>query len=114
MSLTVWDGDEGPRPEPPTWMLTGHMLLWNDGSPAHVDMEPFKATDDGWEAQLMVSRSAVSHTRWLTLRMTLSRDVRKQWEAQRTSARARALQELANYVRLTEWYGEDLGVLELR
>ena len=40
--------------------------------------------------------------------------VRKQWDAQGTSQRARALQALAIYVRLTEWYQDDLGVLELR
>jgi hypothetical protein len=113
MSLTVWDGDEGPRPEPPPWMLTGHMLLWSDGSPAHVDMEHFKPTDAGWEAQLMISRSAASHTRWLTLRMLLSKEVRREWEAQGTSARARALQQLSNYLRLREWYDDDLGVLDL-
>jgi hypothetical protein len=114
MSLTVWDGDEGARPEPPSWMLTGHMLLWNDGSPAHVDMEPFKETDEGWEAHLMVSRSALQGTRWLTLRMRITPEVRKHWESQATSARHRALQLLANYVRLTEWYEDDLGVLDLK
>ena len=107
----VWHADEVA---PPGWLLTGHMLLWSDGSPAHVDMEPFRVTDDGWEARLMVSRSAMHHTRWLTMRMKLSRDVRSDWEAHGTSARARALQELAIYLKLTEWYEDDLGLLELR
>lgn len=114
MSLTVWDGDEGVRPDPPSWMLTGHMLLWNDGSPAHVDMEPFRAAEDGWESQLMISRSALSSTRWLTLRMRLSLEVRKQWESEGKSARLKALQLLANYLRLTEWHADDLGVLDLK
>jgi hypothetical protein len=96
------------------WLLTGHMLLWNDGSPAHIDMLPFTPNDDGWEAQLMISRSALQGTRWLTLRMTLAADVRREWESHGTSARARALQSLAVYLRLTEWYGEDLGLLELK
>jgi len=52
------------------------------GSPAYVDMAPFKAAEGGWEAQLMVSRSA--------------------------------MQSLANYLKLTEWYEDDLGVLELQ
>lgn len=108
----VW-ADNAPL-DPPGWLLTGHMLLWSDGSPAHVDMEPFKATDEGWAAQLMISRSALEGTRWLTLRMTLNREVRRQWEAQGTSPRARALQALAIYVRLTEWYQDDMGVLELK
>lgn len=100
--------------EPPPWLLTGHMLLWSDGSPAHVDMAPFKTVEGGWSAQLMISRSALEGTRWLTLRMTISREVRRQWEAQGTSPRARALQALAIYVKLTEWYQDDMGVLELK
>ena len=108
----VWGADDGVAP--PKWLLTGHMLLWSDGSPAHVDMAPFKATDDGWESQLMVSRSALHGTRWLTMRMRLTRAVRQQWEAHGTSERARALQELAVYLKLTEWYGDVLGLLELR
>jgi hypothetical protein len=107
----VWQADEQA---PPDWLLTGHMLLWSDGSPAHVDMEPFEATDDGWESRLMISRSALNRTRWLTLRMKLTREVRADWEAQGTSARRRALQELAIYLKLTEWYEDDLGLLELR
>lgn len=112
--MAVWDDNVGAHPEPPSWLLTGHMLLWNDGSPAHVDMEPFTPEKDGWQATLMISRSAVDRTRWLTLRMFLSSDVRQAWEAEGRSARARALQALANYLRLTEWYEDDLGVLELR
>ena len=108
----VWASDD-PK-APPEWLLTGHMLLWSDGSPAHVDMTPFVATDDGWESQLMVSRSALHSTRWLTLRMVLPRDVREQWEAQGKRPRAQALQALAIYLRLTEWHKEDLGLLELR
>ena len=108
----VW-ADETER-EPPQWLLTGHMLLWSDGSPAHVDMEHFRAIEDGWEAQLMISRSTLEGTRWLTLRMTLARDVHREWESQGASPRHRALQALAIYVRLTEWYQDDMGVLELR
>jgi hypothetical protein len=107
----VWQADEQA---PPDWLLTGHMLLWSDGSPAHIDMEPFEATDDGWESRLMISRSALNRTRWLTLRMQLPRHVRDQWQAQGKKPRTQALQALAIYLRLTEWYEDDLGVLELR
>ena len=107
----VWEADDSASPQ---WLLTGHMVLWSDGSPAHVDMQPFTATDDGWESHLMISRSTLQGTRWLTLRMTLTRQVRKEWESQGTSARARALQALAIYVRLTEWYDDDMGVFELK
>ena len=111
--MAVWEADS-TRWDAPSWLLTGHMLLWNDGSPAHVDMEPFKPAGDGWEAQLMISRSALEGTRWLTLRMRLAHDVRTQWESEGRSARARALQELAIYLKLTEWYGDDLGILDLK
>jgi hypothetical protein len=77
-------------------------------------MSPFNATDEGWESHLMISRSTLQGTRWLTLRMTLTPEVRKEWESQGRSARVRALQALAIYVRLTEWYDDDMGVLELR
>ena len=112
--MAVWDETIGMKWDPPAWLLTGHMLLWNDGSPAHVDMEPFREHGDGWEAALMISRSAREGTRWLTMRMHLASDVRREWESQGKSARIRALQELANYLKLTEWYEDDLGLLELR
>jgi hypothetical protein len=112
--MAVWDDNVGAASDPPEWLLTGHMLLWSDGSPAHVDMEPFKPLNEGWEANLMISRSAMSGTRWLTVRMRLTQTVRHEWEASGRSARARALQELAVYLKLTEWYEDDLGVLELK
>ena len=112
--MAVWDDNVGVKPDPPSWLLTGHMLLWNDGSPAHIDMEPFKAVEDGWEAAIMISRSTLQGTRWLTMRMRLSDRVRKEWEADGKSARVRALQSLANYLRLTEWYEDDIGLLELQ
>jgi hypothetical protein len=111
--MAVWDS-ETAKLEPPHWLLTGHMLLWSDGSPAHVDMTPFKDTQDGWEAGLMISRSALEGTRWLTMRLRLTRGVRKEWEVDGRSVRLRALQVLANYLRLTEWYEDDIGVLELK
>ena len=112
--MAVWDDTVNAKWDPPAWLLTGHMLLWNDGSPAHVDMMPFTTADGGWQAELMVSRSTLEGTRWLTMRMTLTPEVRRHWESNGTSARARALQSLANYLRLTEWYEDDLGVLELK
>ena len=112
--MAVWDEGVAMHPDAPEWLLTGHMLLWHDGSPAHIDMEPFKAVTDAWQANLMVSRSTLQGTRWLTMRLRLTRAVRQDWESHGTSARARALQSLAVYLRLTEWYDDDLGVLDLR
>lgn len=109
----IWESDEVDR-EPPAWSLNGHMLLWSDGSPAHVEMEPFRGVADGWEADFRISRSVREGTRWLPLRMRFPASVRKQWDTQGRSQRARALQALAIYVRLTEWYEDDLGVLELK
>lgn len=108
----VWEADAAP--DPPHWTLNGHMLLWSDGSPAHTEMEPFHSVDDGWEADLRISRSVREGTRWLPLKMKFPLTVRKQWDTQGKSQRHRALQALAIYVRLTEWYQEDLGVLELK
>lgn len=112
--MAVWDDSVSVKWDPPVWLLTGHMLLWSDGSPAHVDMSPFEQVDAGWQAELMISRSELKGTRWLMLRMFLAHDVRKEWESHGTSARARALQALAIYLKLTDWYKEDLGVLELK
>jgi hypothetical protein len=112
--MAVWDAETNAQLDPPAWLLTGHMLLWSDGSPAHVDMSPFKSATNSWEADVMISRSAMQGTRWLTLRMRMTPEVRQAWESEGTSARARALQLLANYLKLTEWYEDDLGLLELR
>jgi hypothetical protein len=112
--MAVWDDETNRSLDPPSWLLTGHMLLWSDGSPAHVDMTPFRSITEGWEADLMVSRSTLQGTRWLTMRMRLTPEVRAEWESQGKSARLRALQVLANYLRLTEWYEDDIGVLELK
>jgi len=112
--MAVWDDETNRQPAPPAWLLTGHMLLWNDGSPAHIDMAPFKAIDDGWAADLMISRSTLQGTRWLTMRLHLTAEVRADWEAHGTSPRARALQVLANYLRLTDWYEDDIGLLDLK
>lgn len=108
----VWEADEVP--DPPDWTLNGHMLLWSDGSPAHTEMEPFRSVANGWEADLRISRSVREGTRWLPLKMKFPLSVCKQWDAQGKSQRHRALQALAIYVRLTEWYQENLGVLELK
>jgi hypothetical protein len=112
--MAVWDAETNRQLDPPAWLLTGHMLLWGDGSPAHIDMSPFAPSSEAWEAPVMISRSALEGTRWLTLRMRITPEVRKEWEAEGRSERTRALQVLANYLRLTEWYEDDLGVLELR
>ena len=111
--MAVWDDETNRRRDTPAWLLTGHMLLWNDGSPAHIDMSPFRVIEHGWEADLMVSRSTLQGTRWLTMRMRLTPEIRTEWESDGKSARVRALQVLANYLRLTEWYEDDIGVLEL-
>ena len=96
----IWEADAVPAPQ---WTLNGHMLLWSDGSPAHTEMEPFRNVDDGWEANLRISRSVREGTRWLPLKMKFPLSVRKQWDEQGKSQRHRALQALAIYVRLTEW-----------
>ncbi len=110
----IWDQEAELRRDPPEWSLSGHMLLWSDGSPALVQQEPFEQKDVGWEARARVSRTTPEGNKWMALVIRLDADVRVEWEAQGTSPRARALQSLANYLRLREWYHEDLGVLYLK
>ena len=109
----IWDLESELTREPPPWSLTGRMLLWSDGSPAHVQQEPFELNDRGWEARARVSRSTRGGSKWLDLIIRMDAEVRVQWDAQDTNQAERALQSLANYLRLREWYDHDLGVLSL-
>jgi hypothetical protein len=60
-------------------------------------------------------RTHAALERWIAgARRHVAVQVCDAWDAEGTSARARALQVLANYLKLTEWYEDDLGVLELR
>jgi len=110
----IWDEEAQLLREPPDWSLTGHMLLWSDGSPAHVQQDPFGRQDAGWESICRISRSERDGTRWLTLIIRMDASVRAVWDEVGTSQRARALQALATYLRLREWYDESLGVLYLK
>lgn len=110
----IWDEEAQLLREPPAWSLTGHLLLWSDGSPAHVHQGPFELKGGGWESECRVSRSEAAGTRWLKLVIRMEAAVRAHWDDLGTSQRARALQALATYVRLREWYDEDLGVLYLK
>lgn len=110
----IWTNEAGLTRLAPEWSLTGALLLWSDGSPAHVQQAPFEAVGTGWEALARVSRSGAAGDRWLTLRLRLESDVRAQWDQHVGDQRDRALQELRNYVVLREWYADDLGVLYLK
>jgi hypothetical protein len=110
----IWTSEAGLLKLAPDWSLTGALLLWSDGSPAHVHQAPFEAVGTGWEALTRISRSGATGDRWLTLRMRLESDVRSQWEQHGTHPRPRALQALRTYVQLREWYTDDLGVLYLK
>jgi hypothetical protein len=113
--MAVWDDDTKSPIDPPDWLFTGHMLLWGDGSPAHIDMEPFRSIDGGGmgsepdgQPQHDAGHAVADDA------MRLSPAVRAEWESDGKSARARALQVLASYLRLTEWYEDDIGLLELK
>lgn len=110
----IWSNDAGLTRLAPDWSLTGQMVLWSDGSPAHVHQGPFEAVGTGWEALTRISRSGAVVDRWLTMRLRLESDVRSQWDAVGANARDRSLQELRNYILLKEWYADDLGVLYLK
>lgn len=109
----IWITDTH-RPAPPTWSLTGQMLLWPDGSPTHVRQQPFEPVGTGWEATAKVSRSARDGSRWLSLRLRLEADVRTEWEQTAVNERTRAADQLESYLRLREWHDDDLGVLYLK
>jgi hypothetical protein len=109
----IWDEETELTRAAPAWTLTGHMLLWPDGSPAHVHQDPFKLVGRGWQAVARISRSTREGSRWPSLTIRLDADVRARWEQAGTDARQRALQALGAYLRLREWHGDDLGVLYL-
>jgi hypothetical protein len=110
----IWDEEAELTREAPEWSLTGQMLLWADGSPAHVQQDPFQLIGKGWEAATRVSRSTRDGSKWLALTIRLDTEVRAQWEQAGVDARDRAFQALSGYLQLREWYGDDLGVLYLK
>ena len=110
----IWDEEAELTGAVPEWSLTGHMLLWADGSPAHIQQDPFQRVGEGWEATARVSRSTREGSKWLTLTIRLDADVRTQWEQAKVDGRDRALVALTGYLQLREWYSEDLGVLYLK
>ncbi|MEO8680228.1 MAG: hypothetical protein ABI665_14350 [Vicinamibacterales bacterium] len=46
----IWDEEAQLTREVPEWTLGGHVLLWPDGSLAHVQQEPFRYVGKGWDA----------------------------------------------------------------
>jgi hypothetical protein len=110
----IWDEEAQLTREVPEWTLNGQMLLWADGSPAHVQQEPFTFAGKGWDAAARVSRNTREGNKWLALTIRFEAEVRAEWDAAGVDARARALQSLAAYLQLREWYNEDLGVFYLK
>ena len=60
--MAVWDDETNRLSDPPAWLLTGHMLLWSDGSPAHIDMGRSSPSTTAGKRNLMISRSALHGT----------------------------------------------------
>lgn len=110
----IWTADANASSLPPNWSLTGQMLLWSDGSPVHVQQEPFERVGTGWEARVRVSRSTRTGTRWLSLQLRLEADVRAEWDQDAVQPRTRAAALLDAYLKLREWHDDDLGVLYLK
>jgi hypothetical protein len=113
-SRVIWTNDNGKRRQQPVWTLTGQLLLWQDGSPAHVRQDAFAFERDAWEAVANVSRSERAGSRWVTVRLRLEPNVQAQWEVAGFNARDRASRQLEAYIRLREWHADDLGTLYLR
>lgn len=110
----IWTDQTGTRWQQPTWTLTGQLLLWPDGSPAHVRQGPFEFLNRGWEAVARVSRSERAGSRWITVRLCLEPNVQARWERSAITPRAQAARQLEAYIRLREWHTDDLGTLYLR
>ena len=110
----IWTADAGLTRLPPVWSLTGGLVLWSDGSPAHIHQGAFEAVGTGWEALTRISRAGGEGDRWITLRLRLESDIRSQWDSLGVDAPSRAFDELRKYIQLREWYADDLGVLYLR
>lgn len=110
----IWTDEAGIRRQLPDWSLTGQMLVWADGSPAHVQQMPFEPVGSGWEALVRVNRAARDTSRWLTVRLRLEAAVRGRWEAEGGDPRLRAARQLQGFIHLSEWYRDDLGVLYLQ
>lgn len=68
----------------------------------------------GWESYGQVSRSTRTGTKYLAFTLRLEADVRAQWERARIDPLDHSHVQLSNYMRLREWYGDDLGVLYLK
>ena len=113
-SSMIWDREAELVKSPPAWSLTGQLCLWADGSPAHVQQEPFRLMGAGWEAYALVSRSTQTGSRWLAITLRLEPEVRVQWEQTLTDRADHIYVQLSNYLLLREWYGDDLGVLYLK
>ena len=112
--MAVWDDESIKRREAPSWSLTGQMLLWTDGSPAHVRQDPFIDTGKGWKSEARVSRSTRDGNRWLKLIIEFDDSVRAKWDGEEIDQRDRALMALSTFMHLREWHSEDLGVLYLK
>jgi hypothetical protein len=112
--MAVWDDESIKQREAPSWSLTGQMLLWTDGSPAHVRQDPFVDKGNSWHSEARISRSTKDGNRWLKLIIEFDDDVRARWDAEDIDQRDRALMALATFMHLREWHGEDLGVLYLK
>jgi hypothetical protein len=110
----IWTNEADIRRDQPEWSLTGQLLLWQDGSPAHVTQGAFVFEEDAWEAVASVSRSERAGNRWVTVRLRLAPNVQAQWEVAGFNARERASRQLEAYIRLREWHADDLGTLFLR
>jgi hypothetical protein len=110
----IWTNEAEIRREQPEWSLTGQLLLWQDGSPAHVRQDAFVFAEDAWEAVATVSRSERAGNRWVTVRLRFEPNVQAQWEVAGFNGRERASRQLEAYIRLREWHADDLGTLYLR
>ena len=107
----IWGFGEDILRECPTFSVTGVMLQWADGSPAHVRQGRFRWQDDGWQAPLEVTRAGSSSTHVPGL-LRLSQEVSETWTRNAVNGRNEAARQLREVMHARGWRS-DLGVITL-
>ena len=110
--MLTWTVGQHDLSEPPAFSLTGALLCWADGSPAHVKQAAFTWREGAWHAAVTVSRAAtVGVAVSGTLRLDPS--VLAAWQRARVKPRWEAAAQLRGAMHERGWHSS-LGVVTLR
>jgi hypothetical protein len=108
----IWGFGEDTIHDCPTFSVTGVMLQWSDGSPAHVRQGRFRWQDDAWQATVEVTRAGSSSTN-VTGMLRLRPEVSETWTRSAVNPRIEAARQLRDVMHARGWRG-DLGVITLK